>query len=378
MKNDSTTNIIKYEEDIVFKLRSLYTAYGYRPYKMSKFEEYDLYVRNRDFLVSESVITFNDTDGRLLALKPDVTLSIVKNSTDVDGFVNKVYYNENVYRVSSRTETYREIMQTGLECIGDIDTFNVIEVLSLAAKSLETISPDYVLDVSHMGIINGLLEMTGANDVTKSEIVECIASKNAHDLLRICNDNNIDEVVSDKLCKFISIYGNMDVVINKLKELDLGEWANTTIDELQYISDAFESDPVKSKLRLDFSIANGMCYYNGIVFKGYINGIPDSVLSGGRYDRLLKKMGRTSGAIGFAVYLDVLEYMDTQNTAYDVDVLLLYNNNVNVTTVMSAVKQLTTEYATVTAQKAVPAKLKYKSIAQLSADGSITFKEGNV
>ena len=378
MKNDSTTNIIKYEEDIVFKLRSLYTAYGYRPYKMSKFEEYDLYVRNRDFLVSESVITFNDTDGRLLALKPDVTLSIVKNSTDVDGFVNKVYYNENVYRVSSRTETYREIMQTGLECIGDIDTYNVIEVLSLAAKSLETISPDYVLDVSHMGIINGLLEMTGANDVTKSEIVECIASKNAHDLLRICNDNNIDEVVSDKLCKFISIYGNMDVVINKLKELDLGEWANTTIDELQYISDAFESDPVKSKLRLDFSIANGMSYYNGIVFKGYINGIPDSVLSGGRYDRLLKKMGRTSGAIGFAVYLDVLEYMDTQNAAYDVDVLLLYNNNVNVTTVMSAVKQLTTEYATVTAQKAVPAKLKYKSIAQLSADGSITFKEGNV
>ena len=378
MKNDSTTNIIKYEEDIVFKLRSLYTAYGYRPYKMSKFEEYDLYVRNRDFLVSESVITFNDTDGRLLALKPDVTLSIVKNSTDVDGFVNKVYYNENVYRVSSRTETYREIMQTGLECIGDIDTYNVIEVLSLAAKSLETISPDYVLDVSHMGIINGLLEMTGANDVTKSEIVECIASKNAHDLLRICNDNNIDEVVSDKLCKFISIYGNMDVVINKLKELDLGEWANTTIDELQYISDAFESGPVKSKLRLDFSIANGMSYYNGIVFKGYINGIPDSVLSGGRYDRLLKKMGRTSGAIGFAVYLDVLEYMDTQNTAYDVDVLLLYNNNVNVTTVMSAVKQLTTEYATVTAQKAVPAKLKYKSIAQLSADGSITFKEGNV
>ena len=71
-------------------------------------------------------------------------------------------------------------------------------------------------------------------------------------------------------------------------------------------------------------------------------------------------------------------FNDTQNTAYDVDVLLLYNNNVNVTTVMSAVKQLTTEYATVTAQKAVPAKLKYKSIAQLSADGSITFKEGNV
>lgn len=378
MKNDPVTNIIKYEEDIVFKLRSLYTAYGYRPYKMSKFEEYDLYVRNRDFLVSESVITFNDTDGRLLALKPDVTLSIVKNSTDVDGFVNKVYYNENVYRVSSRTETYREIMQTGLECIGDIDTYNVIEVLSLAAKSLETISPDYVLDVSHMGIIFGLLEMTGVNDVTKSAIIECITSKNAHDLLRICAENGIEQSICDKLCKFISIYGDMDSVINKLKALDLGEWADDIIDELQLISDALGSDPVKSKLRLDFSIANGMSYYNGIVFKGFINGIPDSVLSGGRYDRLLKKMSRTSGAIGFAVYLDVLEYMDTQSKAYDVDVLLLYNNNVSVNIVMDAVKNLTAQYSTVTAQKIVPQKLKYRSVAQLSADGNIIFKEGNI
>ena len=89
-------------------------------------------------------------------------------------------------------------------------------------------------------------------------------------------------------------------------------------------------------------------------------------------------MGRTSGAIGFAVYLDVLEYMDSQNAAYDVDVLLLYNNNVSVNTVMSAVKQLTAEYSTVTAQKTVPVKLKYKSIAELSVDGKITFKEGNV
>ena len=378
MKIDSATNIVKYEEEIVFKLRSLYTAYGYRPYKMSKFEEYDLYVRNRDFLVSESVITFNDTDGRLLALKPDVTLSIVKNSTDVNGFVNKVYYNENVYRVSSRTETYREIMQTGLECIGDIDTYNVIEVLSLAAKSLEAISPDYVLDVSHMGIVFGLLEMTGADDITKSKIIECISSKNAHDLAKICNENNVDANVTEKLCKFISIYGNINSVIEKLKALDLGEWANVAIDELQYISDALDNDPIKSKLRLDFSIANGMSYYNGIVFKGFINGIPDSVLSGGRYDRLLKKMGRSSGAIGFAVYLDVLEYMDTQNSDHDVDVLLLYNNNVSVNTVMAAVKQLTSQYSTVTAQKTIPEKLKYRSIAELFEDGKIMFKEGNV
>ena len=70
---------LKKEEKVIYSLRSLYGKYGYIPFNMSKFEEYELYVKNKDFLVSDSVITFNDTNGKLLALKPDVTLSIIKN-----------------------------------------------------------------------------------------------------------------------------------------------------------------------------------------------------------------------------------------------------------------------------------------------------------
>ncbi|HJJ46516.1 MAG TPA: hypothetical protein O0Y17_05505, partial [Methanocorpusculum sp.] len=61
------------EEKTILKLRTLYRRYGYLPYKMNRFEEYDLYVRNKDFLVSDSIITFTDTGGKLMALKPDVT-----------------------------------------------------------------------------------------------------------------------------------------------------------------------------------------------------------------------------------------------------------------------------------------------------------------
>ena len=70
--------ILKKEEQAILLLRKLYQNYGYQPYKMSRFEEYDLYVRNKDFLVSDQVITFSDRQGKLLALKPDVTLSIIK------------------------------------------------------------------------------------------------------------------------------------------------------------------------------------------------------------------------------------------------------------------------------------------------------------
>ena len=131
-------------ERAAFSLRSLYRQYGYLPFKMSKFEEYDLYVRNKDFLISDNVITFNDTDGRLLALKPDVTLSIIKNSSCEPGCKQKVYYNENVYRVSQKLHRFKEIMQVGLECIGDTDILDTYEVVLLAVKSLAEITEDTV------------------------------------------------------------------------------------------------------------------------------------------------------------------------------------------------------------------------------------------
>ena len=153
MINDS---ILRNDERAVLTLRSLYKENNYNYFKMSKFEEYDLYSSNKDFLVGEGVITFNDTDGSLLALKPDVTLSIIKNFKEENG-VERYYYSENVYRISDTSHTYKEIMQTGLECIGNVTDKEVEEVVLLALKSLETLSDGYVLDLSHQGFVNSLL-----------------------------------------------------------------------------------------------------------------------------------------------------------------------------------------------------------------------------
>ena len=80
----------KGEERMVQALRALYSSYGYAKYKMNRFEEYDLYARNKDFLVSGNIITFTDTDGSLMALKPDVTLSIVKGFREESQCVSRV------------------------------------------------------------------------------------------------------------------------------------------------------------------------------------------------------------------------------------------------------------------------------------------------
>lgn len=91
-------NTMKSDEKATFELRGLYEKYGYSRFKTGKFEEYELYVRNKDFIAADSIITFSDTNGKLMALKPDLTLSIVKNYRYIPGICGKVYYSENIYR----------------------------------------------------------------------------------------------------------------------------------------------------------------------------------------------------------------------------------------------------------------------------------------
>ena len=175
---DLDQNILRSDEQTIFRLRGLYENYGYRRFKMSKFEAYDLYVRNKDFLVSDRMITFTDARGVLMALKPDVTLSIIKNTRENEPGPRKVYYNETVYRSGKGDEGFQEIMQTGLECIGELDLYHIYEVTALAVRSLAAISPDYVLDVSHVGLVSGFMEAAGVAEEDYPEVMAAVRSKN--------------------------------------------------------------------------------------------------------------------------------------------------------------------------------------------------------
>ncbi|MBO5556681.1 MAG: ATP phosphoribosyltransferase regulatory subunit [Oscillospiraceae bacterium] len=363
--------LLKEEERAVYALRALYRRYGYLPYKMSKFEEYDLYVRNKDFLISDRIITFNDTNGKLMALKPDVTLSIIKNGDDRPGCKQKVCYNENVYRVSGSTHQYKEIMQTGLECIGDIDLYDIFEAVFLAAESLALIDPDFVLDVSHLGLLAALLDGVGDDEELRRGIGRCLAEKNRHDLERLCRQKGVAEEKIPELSLFTGIYGDMDAVLRRLRPLCESETACKALRELETLRDLLAETPYASRIHFDFSIVNDMAYYNGIVFRGFLSGICEGVLSGGQYDKLMEKMGRRAGAVGFALYLDLLETLNPVRGESDVDVLLLYDEATAPRELAKTIRTLVSEGKSVSAQKAAPPKLRFETQIDLRKEGSV-------
>jgi len=310
---DFNINVLDESEKVIFTLRTLYHERGYERYRMSKFEEYDLYSRNKDFLVSDQVITFTDTNGRLMALKPDVTLSIIKNNKDNPEQLKKLYYNENVYRVAKGSQSFREIMQAGLECFGAVDHNTLSEVLELAALSLSAVSDDYVLEVSDLTILSALIEAVPVPRDVKKELIKCFSEKNRHGVRAICEAKDVDPAYARDLIRLLELYGSPDTVIAGLRTLcrenDQYEGLAEEVERLDSVVSAFRGSACWDHILIDFSLVSDMNYYNGIIFRGFIAGIPDSVLSGGQYDKLMQKLGRKSGAVGFAVYLDQLERM---------------------------------------------------------------------
>ena len=356
--------MLKKDEQAIFLLRKLYQNYGYQSYKMSRFEEYDLYVRNKDFLVSDQVITFSDKNGKLLALKPDVTLSIIKNAGKTTDGVQRVYYNENVYRVDPQTRAFREIMQTGLECIGKLQDTDVAEVALLAAQSLAALGERFVLDISHMGIVGNILEKSGLSPAGQKAAMRYLHQKNSHELIKLCTEEDCDP---RQLLVLLQNSGDPKQVLDLLEE-------NAAVTQLRRICAVLTAAGFGKQIRVDFSVGSDMKYFSGVVFKGYLEGITTWILSGGQYDKLLQKMGRSGSAVGFAIYLNLLEQI-RDNPTFDVDGVLLYDDGAPMEQVLSAAAQLREQINLLTTTQ-LPKNLRWKKLYQLQ-EGEAVLLEDN-
>lgn len=304
-------------------LSELYRQYGFRKFRISKFEDYDLYVENKDFLHTGTVIAFRDADGSLKALKPDVTLSVMKNSR---GENEKLYYSENVYR--EKNGFFREILQVGVESVGKIDAYAQAEVVVLAMRSLELLSEQYVLNVSAVDFIHRVLCEMSAEQAVRQEILLLMEQKNIHGIQALVQAGRLTEENAAYLCALMKICAPLQEGLVLAQQAVGNRPEGALLCGLQELSQLLNRLGMGEKIRLDFSLVNSMDYYNGIIFQGFVPDVPSAVLSGGRYDKLPEKMGKRVGAIGFGIDLSMLEQRVKNGLSYDVDYVLIYEEQV--------------------------------------------------
>lgn len=356
---------LKPDEKVCLALRGLYEQYGYKKYKMSKFEEYSLYVENKDFLGTDKVITFTDLDGRLLALKPDVTLSIIKNTNATTSDSEKLYYQENVYRENRESHTFTEINQMGLEYLGNVDNYTIAEIIVLAAESLKTISSNYILELAHMSFAVEMLESLQVSRTTQLELLKQIRIKSADGIRNAAENAELSTLQIESLCKLPSLYGDVLTTIEEAKKICLNGAMEKALGEITEIYRALEEMGYADRIQLDLSVVNDIDYYNGIIFKGYVQELGKSVLAGGQYDQAMEHLGKKANGIGFAVYLNEINRIMSSRKEYDVDAAILYKEKEPIAAIMKAVQSLQEQGLSVRAESKLPDGIRCKELYRL-------------
>lgn len=312
---------------VLLDIRKMYDLYGYKRISLPSFEEYDLYNENKDF-IDRNILTVMSPNGKLLALRPDITLSVAKKiSKDQSLKYSKIYYQENTYNLTKYTG-YEEDEQLGIELIGKESVFLDFEIVDLAVKSLDIINEKSLIVLSHAGFISSIFDNLNLEYEVKEEIFDCINKKNSHDIKKILENNKfISENVKELIYKIPELSGDLDDITKELSKYRINDNIKKILLELKQLNNLLLKFHKRSKIVFDFSVIKNLNYYNGIILQGYIEGFPNVILTGGRYDRLFEKFGVDTGAVGFAILTDSLKGYYKDEDKNDFEILIAYDDS---------------------------------------------------
>ena len=160
----------------------------------------------------------------------------------------------------------------GLELLGEVGEAQVRQAVSLAAQSLAQLGKPWVLEVSHMGYLFGLLDALGVPEASRAALLAKLRAKNLHELRAAASAAGLDEAGAEALAG----------LMQPLRPLRRGaspggsglpEPADgAAAAELNAI--AAELNGAGGSIRLDMTLAGEMEYYNGLVFQGYLESFP--------------------------------------------------------------------------------------------------------
>lgn len=308
-------------------LKKIFKERGYRRVMTPTIEFYDVFGASADYLPQENMYKLMDNKGRLMVLCPDGTIPIARLSATRLLHMEmplRLYYSHNVYRMANGLRgRSSEIYQCGVELIGSGSMRSDLEIMEMAAASLESISngAGYRLELCHIGYFKALMDSLGADEETREEIRRNIEQKNfasLNDLLEQFPNN-----AAAAALKYLPRLFGGEEVFEQAYALFADASARESLDYLRNIYNSLQQLGLGDKVIIDLGLVNQAEYYTGIIFRGYFNEVGEPVLSGGRYDNLLSDFGADFPAVGFAVNVDLASSIVEKHPPLTADVLVM-------------------------------------------------------
>ncbi|MDR1805485.1 MAG: ATP phosphoribosyltransferase regulatory subunit [Clostridium sp.] len=305
-------------------LCELLSSRGYQEVVTPTLEFFDVFRPDGGVRPLESLYSLFDPQGRVLVMRPDSTLPIARIAATrlKDAFYPlRLYYRQSVFRRSARyAGELDETMQGGLELIGADGNAADMEVLLLSLELLEKCGGQYSLELGHAGFFNALAEYFGIGEQMRESIHLLLAAKDfaaLGDLLDGAEQPEAREAIS----ALPELFGGEEV-LDRAERLVPTAKARQALEQLRMVLGLLKDAGYEGKISLDLSPNSWGSYYTGLVFRGYLAGCGHVVLSGGRYNKLLREYGKDLPAIGMGVELGALSKLLEQPKAPAPDVLV--------------------------------------------------------
>lgn len=289
------------------KIESIFINFGYAEIKTPVIEYYDTYQTGYAQVEASEMYKFFDQEGEILTLRADMTVPIARVVASKYANVQppfRLFYTSDVFKVRHIFAGKRgEVTDCGIELIG-LDENSDVEVLYMAIKVMEQLTTGkYQLEIGNAAFFEKAIQTLKLNNEEKNTLANLIDRKSMVDLEGYVNSLNIDSSAKEFFKQLPLLSGNKEV-FNKAKEICFSKEMEEEVNRLENLCADLDELGVSECISFDFGKIPHLDYYTGIIFEGYISESGTSVLSGGRYDSLLKKFNRDLPACGFSVKLD--------------------------------------------------------------------------
>ncbi|WP_460280451.1 ATP phosphoribosyltransferase regulatory subunit [Clostridium sp. CTA-5] len=307
------------KKNIQHNIDKLFKQWGYKEVITSTLEFYETFNYYPESLKEEEMYKFFDNKGRILVLRPDMTIPIarlVSTKFKCEKLPIRLRYISNVFRVHESLGGKRnEYTDCGIELIGLEKENADIEILVLALEALKMLGlKDFKLEIGNIKFFNGVFKDLDIDEVNKKKIAKLIEDKNLKNLKDFLNELDIEDKLKEFFNKLPWMFGDKNI----LEESKKMAFNNELMSCIQYLEDIYiklESLGYADNITFDLGMVPKLNYYTGIIFRGYGKGIGDSLLTGGRYDKLIKADGVDLQAVGFSIDIDSIISL-TQDISY--------------------------------------------------------------
>lgn len=291
---DAIMNNVSVLREIENDLRTIFTKNHYLEVLMPSFEYVDLYNDMDIGIEEEKMFQFINHEGKRVALRTDFTVPLARlySSQNEQGEKRYCYFGK-VYRKEKRHKgRSSEFFQAGVELLGKDGFDGDIECLTIIQQTIQCLKlKEIKIEISSAKFYKRLCEL-----VNDDSFVKILKKRDISSIETLIQKKNIQSPLKELLIQLPQCFGDI-AILNEMIEMIQDQQLKDSLIELR---EMYERLNMKDVFSFDLAMTPSMKYYTGIMIKGYSPYSAETIINGGRYDKLMNHFHKNVPAIGFS------------------------------------------------------------------------------